>query len=108
MAQQYNAIIAQQLVNFRGISTVGVGGASSTIPNFRAISGSRYAVRVYNGTSGTFGVHVRGRVGGSTATYILAGFTATSMAGVGNYILYPAGNRSFSRHCPTRPDYPSF
>ena len=83
MSKQFNSIIADQRVIFRGSSTVGI--STSTMPNFRAITGAVYAVNVTGGISGSFGVAVLGNLGG--VTYHLAGLTSLA---AGTFVLYPA------------------
>ena len=83
MSKQFNAIIADQRVIFRGSSSVGI--STSTMPSFRSITGAVYGVNITGGISGSFGVHVVGSVGGTT--YIVAGLTTL---GAGSFILYPA------------------
>ncbi len=83
MSKQFNAIIADQRVIFRGSSTVGI--STSTMPNFRAITGAAYAVNVTGGISGSFGVMVLGQLGG--ITYHLAGLTSLA---AGSFMMYPA------------------
>lgn len=85
MAQQFNAIIAEQTDHFRGNSFVSVLSTTDALPNFRAITGSAYTAQVSGGVSGSFGVLIRGRVGGLVLD--LAGLTAISTAG--NFVLYP-------------------
>jgi len=83
MSKHFNAIIADQRVIFRGSSTVGI--STSTLMNFRSISGAVYVANVTGGVSGSFGVNVLGRVGGITRH--LAGVSAI---GAGVHVLYPA------------------
>ena len=84
MAQQWNAIIAKQIVPFRGTSAISIVDTAPGFPNFRAITGAAYAVNVSGGVSGSFGVHVLGSIGGTT--YTLAGLTTLA---AGSFVLYP-------------------
>ncbi len=86
MAQQFNAIIAVQSVIFRGTSVVQILPTTSALPNFRAIAGAAYSVTLSGGQSGSFGVAVRGSIGGTTDT--IAGLTTLGSA-TGNFVLYP-------------------
>lgn len=86
MAQQFNAIIAQQTDHFRGTSAIEILSTTNALPNFKAITGSAYAVTLSGGQSGSFSVHILGSIGGTT--YIVAGLTALTAAG--DYMLYPA------------------
>lgn len=90
MANQWNAQIATQTVVFRGTSAVRVHQANPAFPKGRIITGAVYGLNVVGGVSGSFGVHIIGNIGGST--YIVAGVTAISAAGV--YVLYPVGYTS--------------
>ncbi len=83
MSKQFNAIIADQAVEFTGVTSISI--PTSLMPNFRAITGSAYGVNVTGGVSGTFGVYVIGSIGGST--YTIAGLTTVA---AGTQILYPA------------------
>lgn len=85
MAQQFNAIIAEQTDHFRGSSSLSPLSVTDALPNFRAITGSAYAAVVTGGISGSFAVLVRGRLGGLTLD--LAGLTAISTGG--NFVLHP-------------------
>ena len=85
MAQQFNSIIATQSVIFRGTSVIDILSTTTALPVFRAIAGSAYAVTLSGGQSGTFGVVVKGSLGGTT--YTIAGVTA--LTAVGNFMLYP-------------------
>ncbi len=85
MSKQFNSVIATQSVIFRGTSAVGV--STSTIPNYRAITGAVYTATLTGGQSGVFGIHVVGNVGGNT--YIVAGITALTAA-AGSVVLWPA------------------
>ena len=83
MSKQFNAIIADQRVIFRGSSTVGI--STSTMPHYRAITGAVYGVQVTGGISGSFGVEIQGVIG--EANYVIAGLS-TLVAGA--FVLYPA------------------
>ncbi|KKN27296.1 hypothetical protein LCGC14_0866110 [marine sediment metagenome] len=84
MSKQFNSIIATQRVEFTGTTSVSI--PTSLMPNFKAITGAVYALRITGGVSGTFGIAVYGHIGG--ATYAIAGLTALS--GVGRLVLYRA------------------
>ncbi len=86
MAQQFNAIIAEQTDHFRGVSTIQISQTTSNLPNSRAISGSRYVAEVVGGVSGMFSVVVVGHIGGTT--HAIAGVTA--IAAAGSFTLYHA------------------
>ena len=77
MSKQFNALIADQRVIFRGTSRVGI--STSTMPSFRAITGAIYGLSVSGGISGSFGVAVYGHVGGTT--YLVAGLTTITTSG---------------------------
>lgn len=88
MAQQFNGIIAQQTVAFRGTSAISVFTGTSSFPVFRAIRDARYTANLTGGNSGSFSVHVIGSIGGTT--YIIAGLTAMGTTTT-SYVLPPRG-----------------
>ena len=83
MSKQFNAIIADQRVIFRGTSSVGI--STSTMPSFRSITAAVYGVNVTGGISGSFGVTILGSIGGTT--YVIAGLTSLT---AGSFVCYPA------------------
>ncbi len=87
MAQQFNAIIATQTDHWRGTSAISIAQTANGFPNFRAISGAAYAMTVTGGVSGSFGVAIKGSIGGTT--YTIAGLTTITVAG--DYVLYHVG-----------------
>lgn len=90
MPKQWNGQLATQTVVFRGTSRVDVMSAGAGSQNFRTISRAAYSLVVTGGVSGSFGAHILGYLGNTTA--VLAGVTAVSA--VGTYVLYPVGYSS--------------
>lgn len=87
MPKQWNGTLATQTAHFRGTSRVDVMVAGAGAQNFRTISRAAYALRVTGGVSGTFGAHILGYLGDTTA--VLAGVTAVTAAGT--FVFYPVG-----------------
>lgn len=90
MPKQWTGTLATQTVAFRGTSRVDIMSAGAGSQNFRTISSAAYSLAVTGGVSGSFGAHILGYLGNTTA--VLSGVTAISA--VGTYILYPVGYSS--------------